>query len=333
MKGKKEKMKSKALALLSGGLDSILAIKILQEQKIKIIAINFFSPFFSEKNAIAAARQLKINLLKIDLSKRKNFQQYIKMLKKPKHGYGAAINPCIDCKIFMLKKAKTQLKKEKADFIVTGEVLNERPMSQRKKILMLIEKESGLKGKILRPLSAKLLPETEAEKKGLIDRNKLLAISGKSRKIQIALAKKYKISYPTPAGGCLLCEKNYATKLKDLFKHKKKIEPRDIILLKLGRHFRYKNNKIIVGRNEHENKKLINMAKNLIFEVKDFPSPITLLDGKPNKKAIEITASLTLSHSDAKNKKNIIVQYGKGKFNKSIIISSFTQKEIDKLRI
>ncbi len=326
-------MKTKAIALLSGGLDSILAIKLLQKQGIKIIAINFSSPFFSKKNAIEAARELKVKLINIDLSKNKNFQEYIKIIKKPKYGHGSAINPCIDCKIFMFKKARQVMKKEKADFIVTGEVLNERPMSQRKQALLLIEKESNLKGKILRPLSAKLLHETEAEKKKLIDKNKLLAIEGRRRLQQMVLAKKYKLKYPTPAGGCLLCEKAFASKLKDIFKHKKKIEPRDIKLLKIGRHFRYKKNKIIIGRDEQENKKLKKLSKNLMFEVKNWPSPITLLEGKANKKTIEIAAALTLSHSDAKHKKKSIVMYGERKLNKSIEISSLNKKNIERLRI
>jgi len=261
-------------------------------------------------------------------------KDYIEVIKKPKYGYGSALNPCIDCRIFMLKKAKQMMKKEKADFVVTGEVLNERPMSQTKNNLILIEKESGLQGKILRPLSAKLLQETEAEKKGFVDRNKLLSINGRQRKIQMSFAKKFKISYPTPAGGCLLCEKLFGKKLKDLFKNKKKIESRDIELLKLGRHFHYKKNRIIVGRNEKENKKLMVLAKdNLIFEVKNWPSPITILKGKPNKKAIEIAASLTISHSDAKNKKNVVVLYGKGKLDKLIKASSLSKKKIDSLRV
>ena len=325
--------KVKAIALFSGGLDSILAIKILQKQGIKIMAINFHSLFFSEKNATAFSEQLKIKLKRINLEEGRNFQEYIKIIKKPKYGYGSAINPCIDCKIFMFKKAKKILKKEKADFIVTGDVLNERPMSQTKHTLMLIEKESKLKGKILRPLSAKLLPETEAEKQGLVNRNKLLDIQGRQRKKQIALAKKYNLSYPTPAGGCLLCEKAFASKLKDLFKYKKKIEPRDIQLLRLGRHFRYKKNKIIVGRDKKENKKLTSLAKNLIFEVKDWPSPITLLEGKATKKAIKIAAQLTVSHSDARDKKNVEVIYGKRKLNKLTKTSSLNKKEVDKLRI
>ena len=331
------KKKVRAIALLSGGLDSRLAIKILQEQGIEIIAL-FFSLTFGSgccmpHCAFNFAQIQNVPLKIIDCTKDKQFQNYLKIIKKPKHGYGSGMNPCIDCRIFMLKKAKQIMKKEKADFIVTGEVLNERPMSQRKNALMLIEKEAGLKGKILRPLSAKLLPETEAEKQGLVNRNKLLDIQGRQRKKQIALAKKYNLSYPTPAGGCLLCEKAFASKLKDLFKYKKKIEPRDIQLLRLGRHFRYKKNKIIVGRDEKENKKLTSLAKNLIFEVKDWPSPITLLEGKATKKAIKIAAQLTVSHSDARDKKNVEVIYGKRKLNKLTKTSSLNKKDVDKLRI
>lgn len=323
--------RTKAIVLFSGGLDSILATKMMQEQKVEPICICFKSPFFSCEKAKKYFKQLKI---KKPLKIIKLGKDYIELIKKPKYGYGSALNPCIDCRIFMLKKAKQIMKKEKADFVVTGEVLNERPMSQTKNNLILIEKESGLQGKILRPLSAKLLQETEAEKKGFVDRSKLLSIHERQRKIQIALAKKYKISYPTPAGGCLLCEKLFGKKLKDLFKNKKKIESRDIELLKLGRHFHYKKSRIIVGRNEKENKKLMVLAKDrLIFEVKNWPSPITIIKGKPNKKAIEIAASLTISHSDAKNKKNVTVLYGKGKLDKLIKASSLSKKKIDSLRV
>lgn len=324
----------RAIVLLSGGLDSILAAKLLQQQGIKVIAANFSSPFFSEKNTKAAAQQLKVKLITIDLTKDKNFSKYMKILKKPKYGYGSAINPCIDCRIFMLKKAKALMKKLKAQFVVTGEVLNERPFSQTKKMLEITEKESGLQGKLLRPLSAKLLPETEVEKQRLVDRSKLLDIQGRSRHRQIELAHKWKLKYPTPAGGCLLCEQEFAKKLRDLFKHKKKIKLRDIELLKIGRHFRYGKAKIIVGRNEQENKKLITLANNnLIFEVKDFPSPISLLEGKPNETTIKMAAALTLSHSDARNEKQAQVAFGKGKLNKSLRISPLGQDKIEKLRI
>ena len=321
----------KALVLFSGGLDSILATKLMQEQNIKPVCLCFESPFFGCEKSKKYVKQLGVSLKTIKLK-----AGYFRIIRKPKHGYGSGINPCIDCKIFMLKKAKAELKKFRCSFIVTGEVLNERPMSQTKNKLMLIEKEAGLRGKILRPLSARLLPETDAEKQGLVNRKKLLARYGRSRKLQITLAKKFHLNYPSPAGGCLLCEKALAAKLKDLFEYKKRITEKDIELLKLGRHFRYKNNKIVVGRDEQENKKLMKLVKNnFIFEVKDFPGPITILQskGKTNEKTIKIAASLTVSHSDAKNRKNVLVKYGKRKFNKVLKAVSLSKAKIESLRI
>ena len=324
----------KAIVLLSGGLDSRLAVKLLQEQGIKVMALHFLLPFsgcckpdcafnFTQMQGIA----LKI----VNCTEGKNFDEYIKIIKKPKYGYGSGMNPCIDCRIFMLRKAKDYAKKTKAHFIATGEVLNERPMSQHSKALAITERESKLKGKLLRPLSARLLPETEVEKKKLVDRNKLLAIKGRSRKQQIALAKKYNISYPSPAGGCLLCEKEFVVKLRDLFKHKKRIYPVDVELLKIGRHFRINNTKIIVGRNELENKKLLKLAKrkDILLEVKNVPSPITLMQGNGIDK-IKKAAALTIRYSDVNEG---IVRYGKGKLNKELKSKALSDKEIDKFRI
>ena len=187
----------KAIGLFSGGLDSILAAKLIQDQRINVKLINFYTPFFPSKNAVKMAKQLNLKVKEIDITK-----DYLKMLRKPKHGYGSEMNPCMDCKIFMLKKAKKYAKRIKAKFIFTGEVIGERPMSQNKKALELIEREAGLKGKLLRPLSAKLLPVTEAEKKW-VNRNKLLDVSGRRREKQMKLAKKFKIKqYPSPSGPC-----------------------------------------------------------------------------------------------------------------------------------
>ncbi|MGB9708275.1 MAG: tRNA 4-thiouridine(8) synthase ThiI [Candidatus Pacearchaeota archaeon] len=333
-------MKTKCIALLSGGLDSRLAIKLLQEQNIEVIALYFSLPFGSgccmPDCAFNFAQTRGIKLKVIDCTKGKLFQGYLSIIRKPKYGYGSAINPCIDCHIFMLKKAKELMPKFEAKFIATGEVLNERPMSQHLGALKLVEKESCLQGKLLRPLSAKLLEETEAEKQGLVDRNKLLGIQGRSRHKQLELAKRWKLSFPTPAGGCLLCEQEFTKKLRDLFKHKKKIEPRDIELLKIGRHFRAGNNKIIVGRNEQENKIIRSLAnQDFIFEVKFIPSPITLLQGKVTEKTIRLAAALTAAYSDAKKDRglNVTVNYGKGKLNKSLKVKSLSDAEIDKLRL
>ena len=313
----------KALLLFSGGLDSRLVAKILQKQ-VDLECMFFILPFgggccndkycslkFTQKNS------LKLQF--IDCTKGKLLQEYLNLIKKPKHGYGKNLNPCIDCRIFILKKAKAYADKNSIEIIATGEVLGERPKSQHKQALNIIEKASNLKGRLLRPLSAKLLPETEAEKRGDIDRNKFFKIKGRARKIQMDLAKKYKINYPAPGGGCLLCEPEYCKKLKLILKNK--ITQKDLELLKLGRHFKYKNNIIIVGRNKEENK-LISKFKGILLEPKEIPGPTTLLLGKN----IKLAAQLTVSHTKENKAK---IKYK----NKTIEVKSLTRKQIDKLRI
>jgi tRNA-specific 2-thiouridylase len=326
--------KVKALALLSGGLDSTLAAKLILKQGIDVVAVNFVTPFCLCKKggcgATEAAKQLGVPLKVVNVG-----DEYLKMVRKPKHGYGRNMNPCIDCRIFIVKKAKKYAKEVGAAFIFTGEVLDERPMSQHSRAMKIIEEESGLKGKILRPLSAKLLPETVIEKKGLVDREKLLDIRGRSRKPQIKLAEKFNIKdYPCPAGGCLLTYKEYANKLRDLFKHKKRCSIADVSLLKVGRHFRFGENKIIVGRNEAENKVLTaERARNdYYFEVPDVGSPITVLQGAKTKNAIRAAVALTAFYSDAKCDR-VTVNFGRESLDKSIIVSIPTRAEVEILRI
>jgi tRNA-specific 2-thiouridylase len=328
------KRKVKALALLSGGLDSTLAVRLILDQGIGVEALNFVSPFcLCGKGGCGAsetAKQLGVPLKVMSVG-----EEYLEVVRKPKHGYGRNMNPCIDCRIFMLKKAKRYAEETGASFIFTGEVLDERPMSQHYTALKTIEEEAELKDEILRPLSAKLLPETLIEKKGLVDREKLLAIRGRSRKPQIALAKRFSIAdYPCPAGGCLLTYREFANKLRDLFTHKKRVSVANVNLLKVGRHFRFGKNKIIVGRNETENK-ILTAKKNpndYFFEVPDCGSPITLLQGPKTKKAIEKAAALTAYYSDMK-KSRIQVNFGKNASDGSIIVSAPNQAEVDKLRI
>lgn len=327
--------KIKAISLFSGGLDSILATKLIMNQGIDVIAFNVKTPFGIPKKdglteAEAAAKQLNIPLKVLPVEK-----DYIRMLRNPKHGYGKNLNPCVDCKIFILKQALKYAKEVGADFLFTGEVLGERPMSQHGPALRIIEEEAGLKGKLLRPLSAKLLPETVAERKGLVDRSKLLAISGRSRKPQLLLAKEFGITtFPSPAGGCLLTCEEYSKKLQDLFDHKKNVSAADSVLLRSGRHFRLGKNKIIVGRNESENKFLTSRkTKNeFYFELPDIVGPITILQGPKTKKAIETAAKLTAFYSDAKLDK-VKVSYGKESFDKSVIVVIPDRADVDKLRV
>ncbi len=300
--------KTKALVLLSGGLDSILAVKILKKQKIEVIGVTFKSYFFGTETAQKAAKNLKIPLKIVDFSK-----EHLKMVKSPKHGYGKSMNPCIDCHVLMLKKAKEIMKKQDFDFISTGEVVGERPMSQSRKTLELIEKESSLGGYLLRPLSAKLLKPTIQEERGFIDRDRLLDISGRSRKRQMKLAKIWKIKeYPTPAGGCLLTDLEFGKRLRKLFEKHSLCDGNDIELLKLGRHFFIGLVKIIIGRDEKENTKIENLtqSRDVLIEMKNYPGPLTLIKnyGKVRipSEVLEKAQKLTQYHSTkARNRKNV----------------------------
>ncbi len=329
-----EKAKVKALALFSGGLDSTLAIKLILDQGVDVEAINFVTPFGAckkgENSAVEAAKKLGVPLKTVFLG-----SDYLRIIKKPKYGYGKNMNPCIDCKILMLKKAKKYAKTIGAKFIFTGEVLDERPMSQHMKALKIIEEEAGLKGKILRPLSAKLLPKTEAEKRGFVDKNRLLDIRGRSRKRQIAIAKEFGITdYEWPSSGCLLTYKEFAAKLRDLLTHKKRVSVVDVELLKVGRHFRHGENKIIVGRNKDENEKLLRLKSrnDYFFEAQGCGSPVTLLQGPKTRQAIEKAAQLTAYYSDQKTGK-VHVKYGREKLDKSILVDRPSSEQVEQLRV
>ncbi|MEM2319802.1 MAG: tRNA 4-thiouridine(8) synthase ThiI [Candidatus Bathyarchaeia archaeon] len=326
--------KVKALALFSGGLDSVLAVKILLNQGVNVEAVNFVTPFTTHKEgenpALKAANKLGVPIRIVSLGR-----DYLKIVRKPRYGYGKHMNPCIDCRILMLKKAKKIAKENGAQFIFTGEVLGERPMSQNFKALKMIEEEAGLKGKVLRPLSAKLLPLTEAEKRGLVNRDKLLDIRGRSRKRQLALAKEFGITeYEPPAGGCLLTYKEFSAKLRDLLAHKKRILMMDLELLKIGRHFRFGQNKIIVGRNREENEKLLKLKgrNDHFFEAQGCGSPITLLQGPKTRQAIEKAAQLTAYYSDQKTGK-VLVKYGREKLEKQIMVDIPSREQVERMRI
>jgi tRNA-specific 2-thiouridylase len=326
--------KTKALALLSGGLDSTLAVKLLIEQGVEVEAINFKSPFcLCGKGGCGAsevAKKFNVPLKVVSVG-----EDYLRIVRKPKHGYGKNMNPCIDCRIFMLKKAKKYAKETGASFIFTGEVLDERPMSQHFKTLKTIEDEAGLSNWILRPLSAKLLPETFAEKAGVVDRKRLLDIRGRSRKRQIQLAKEFSIvDYPCPAGGCLLTYKEFADKVRDLFGHKKRVTLKDIALLRVGRHLRFDRNKIVVGRNESENKALAQLksATDYFFEVPGCGSPTAILQGVKTREAIRKAAALTAYYSDNRNAR-VRVRYGKNSLSHAVTVSRPSKEEVEQLRI
>lgn len=279
-------MNKKAIALLSGGLDSSLAVRLMIDQGVEILAVNFTSPFCNctPKSAGCRHQARKIaDEFEVPIRVVPKGMDYIRMVQKPRHGYGSGMNPCIDCRIYMLKKVKEMMPQEEASFVITGEVLGQRPMSQRRQAIQVIEKESGLKGLILRPLSAQFFEPTEPERAGIVDREKLLAISGRGRKPQIDLAARLGITdYPCPAGGCLLTDKVIAARLRDLFSHHPDFDLSDLHLLKIGRHIRLNPGlKIILGRNQGENEKIGAMAglKYALFHPADFRGPAAIACG------------------------------------------------------
>jgi len=261
--------------LFSGGLDSMLATKLLLNQGIKIQGLTFVTPFFNAEKAKKAAKILGIPLRVIDIS-----TEHFRILKNPPHGYGKNVNPCIDCHALMLKKARDIMKKEWYHFVATGEVLGQRPMSQNKQSLKIVERLTGLKGYLLRPLSAQLLAETIPEQKGLVDRKKLLGLSGKQRKVQMILAKRWKIKeYATPSGGCLLTDPGYAERFKKLQNIFPNFNLHEAELLKYGRLFIEPDYMFIVGRNQEDDSAIKKIANkdDILLEIKDIPGPTTLL--------------------------------------------------------
>ena len=306
----------RAVALISGGLDSTLAAKLIKGQGIELTVLNFKTPFcLCDKRgsngcgneALKVAHDLGLELKIVNVT-----EDFFKILKSPQYGYGSNMNPCIDCRILMLRKAKEFMLKVGASFIVTGEVLGQRPMSQYKRALNLIEKEAGLEGIILRPLSAKLLSCTVPEKEGWVSRDKLLDFSGRTRKPQIALARNLGIKdYPCAAGGCLLTDPQFAKRTEDLLKFGE-LNLNNVELLKIGRHFRLSPNvKLVVGRNELENERLLNLTKDddYLFMPLNIPVPTVLGRGLFDAELIKLSCSITCRYCDLNGKTDTDIVY------------------------
>jgi len=325
----------KAVSLFSGGLDSQLAVHLIKDQGVEVIGVNFTTPFFgANSNTYKAAEQLKIELHTIDIGK-----EYITaVLKNPVYGYGKNLNPCIDCHAFMFKKAGIFMRKIGASFLISGEVVGQRPMSQNKSALNAVNKLSGLRGLIVRPLSAKLLPPTVPEKEGWIDRSKLLDISGRSRKRQMRIAEEYGITdYPSPAGGCLLTEKKFASRLERMLAVQSEPQPEEMELLKLGRHFYIaEKNLFVVGRKHAENIKLeeIALPGDYLMKVVDRPGPLGLLrtwnNNEPEAEHLEYAAAIVARYSDAKDepKAQVRVCRAKGHLRKVLTVKPASPDEI-----
>ena len=321
----------KAIALISGGLDSSLAAKLVKEEGIEVIGLKFKIPFCPDGSKNFSDLGIEIKEVNIN-------DDFLEMMKNPRYGYGANMNPCIDCKILMLRRAKELMKEYGAQFIITGEVLGQRPMSQHKQALETIAKKAGLEGLVLRPLSARLLAETIPEKEGWIKRDKLLSFSGRGRKPQLALAETLGIrEYAQPAGGCLLTEPEFSKRLKDLVSHEG-LSLEGIELLKLGRHFKISQKaRLIVGRNEKENRDLLNLARegDYLFMPKEIPGPTALGRGIFNDELIELSGGITCRYCDLNGNTTAEIIYKKvpAEEGKILKIRLIEDSRLIKLRI
>jgi tRNA-uridine 2-sulfurtransferase len=298
--GDVRKKRTRGIGLLSGGLDSILAAKVLQEQDLDLLGVTFVTPFFGPDPGLAAGQKAGIPVEVVDIT-----EPHLAMLKNPRYGFGRYMNPCIDCHGLMLREAGLLMKTEGADFLFTGEVVGQRPMSQRRDAMRSVEKLSGMDGLILRPLSARLLPPTLVELDGRVDRGRLLDIHGRSRKRQIQLAVQYQIDeYPNPGGGCLLTKEGFVRKLSDLLARSSHPGRRDLELLKRGRHFRLPSgNKCVVGRSESDNERLEELCGGdwLRLQVVGHPGPFALLPQSASVSEEDrlMTARILAAYSDA----------------------------------
>jgi tRNA-specific 2-thiouridylase len=259
-----------AIGLLSGGLDSILALHLILEQGLAVEVVHVVLPVH-DAGQLADVERVTASLgLPLHVVSRE--EPFFDLLRRPQHGYGSGMNPCLDCRILILQEAGKRMREAGASFVFTGEVVGERPMSQNQQALRLVEQRSGLEGRLLRPLSAQLLPPTIPEQEGLVDRSRLLSIRGRSRKPQLALAQRYGITeFPTPAGGCRLTDAGFARRARDLLAHDPAFSRNDFDLLTVGRQFRISPRvKVVSGRHEAENERILQLARegDLLLEVK-----------------------------------------------------------------
>lgn len=300
--------KYRAISLFSGGLDSLLSVLWMQKLGVEVIPVFFKTPFFSEERPLQTSMANSLKLEVIDIS-----EEHLNMLQNPKYGYGKNFNPCIDCHGLMFKLAGRLLDEYKADFLISGEVLSQRPMSQRRDAMNAVSKLSGYKDLLVRPLSQQLLDDTKPIREGWINKADMLSFNGRSRKPQLALAQELGITeFPNPAGGCRLTDKNYSIRLRDLVQYDQLNIP-NISLLKLGRHFRLDDKtKLIIGRDEVDNQSIVDSNSGFLYLLnEDIPGPLALFCNiTENNDLLRLAASI-LSFYNSKSPKTVLVSYGK----------------------
>ncbi len=313
----------RCVGLLSGGLDSILATRLMQDLGLEVHCINFRSPFCTCTSHTMACSAAELAMRQIGdgvtLEVQAVLDDYLEVIKHPRRQVGRGLNPCLDCRTFKFRKAWTYAQSIGARFLFTGEVLGQRPMSQHRRSIDIIDRDAGLVGKVLRPLSAQHFPETEAEQQGWVDRSKLLDLSGRTRRPQIALAEEWGIDeYPCPAGGCLLTDRGFARRLRDLFEHHPECTPADVQPLKLGRHFRTPDGaKLVVARNDGENRRLKALAPpGMLAHLVEIPGPLVLVQDlvgdQAGGDAIQFAGDGALAHTSAPSSGPLTVQHWTG---------------------
>ncbi len=329
-------MRPKAIGLLSGGLDSVLAIRMVVDQGVEVVALNIVLPFVGSRSERAepAAEWLGVRLVKREVGR-----DYIEVLRNPRYGYGKGFNPCIDCRVYMLGLARRLMEQEGADFVVTGDVLKQRPKSQTQDALNIEDKCSGLKGLIVRPLSARCLARTVPEIEGILDRDRFLDLSGRNRKQQLELAAELGLTeYGTPAGGCPLTNREFAIKARTLFSSVQDISVNDLALLRQGRHFYAGGAHIIVGKSQRENESLLDLKEpdgDVELRVLDVGSPVTILRGAVTASTLLAAARLTAAYSDSRSDEVVDVWYSGSGLEGSIVVeqSAGEQAYAARLRI
>lgn len=339
-----------AIGIVSGGLDSALAVALIKRQGVGILGLHFFNGFsppaiksevegpealesYLAGKRAALTESLGVPVEIVDIS-----EEYLELLLSPRHGYGSQVNPCIDCRIDMLRRAAVRMRSEGAVFVFTGEVLGQRPMSQYRGAMNAVERESGLEGRLVRPLSARLLPETLPEREGLLDRTRLLDIQGRSRRQQMALAHEYGITgYSQPAGGCALTDEHYGRKFKEMIEHEGApgLSRRTAVLLSIGRHFRLEGGaRVVVGRNRMENHYIErNFPDDWLAVPVECPGPTTLLLGGAAREDLEEAAALTARYSDSKREQSVRIRIARGGEELLLDIPPATDDVVERYRI
>lgn len=312
----------RALGLCSGGLDSILSALVLRDQGIDVHWVSFETPFFSSAKARKASQHTGVPLMV-----RKITPVYLEMMRDPSVKYGKNMNPCMDCHTLMFRLAGEIMTEQGFDFLFSGEVLGQRPMSQTRTSLRYVEKHCGYDGYILRPLSAKIMPETIPERDGLVDRERLLDITGRSRKRQLQLAEQFGVTdFPAPAGGCLLTDKIFSRRLKDLFDHQETYPEKDLDLLKFGRHLRLDDQtKVVVGRTRQDNEKMsrcIDPEADTVLKVENYPGPLALIPGGGSEAMTMLAAGICAGYSKAPNHEPVAVSVQAGGSRRQVMVLS-----------